>query len=198
MEKYFFSIVMLLLISCKAWGCDKDNINSCFVLLTKDYGILKKNDMAANVNIPGNKKNEPPPIAPKVDPSGLYWQCFPREDITLTLEDIGESSEDLGWKENYGNLTISVLVETSSDNHHTDIVQHEYGMRRMSIVSGEEFTFHQFQKLMEHQKYVCLAGGFVNRIEKTEKNGTRQIYYWIFEKIKTKKGCHSYFEGGCS
>jgi hypothetical protein len=46
---------------------------------------------------------------------------------------------------------------------------------------------------MKHQKYVCLEGMFI-KIESSTQNNPKQLtYLWAYEKIKTKKGCASYF-----
>lgn len=50
---------------------------------------------------------------------------------------------------------------------------------------------------MKNEKYVCLEGGFLNHRDRVINGKKQEIYSWEFEKIKTKKGCDSYFEGEC-
>jgi len=47
---------------------------------------------------------------------------------------------------------------------------------------------------MKHQKFVCLAGTYSYREEVIREKKKYITYIWRFEKIKTKKGCDSYFE----
>ena len=71
----------------------------------------------------------------------------------------------------------------------------------MSANSSIIFTvlpgFKKWQKLMKNEKYVCLAGSMGRTEKKTKHNKLHIKYLWIFEKIKTLKGCDSYFTGQC-
>ncbi|MBA2654434.1 MAG: hypothetical protein H0U71_05155 [Gammaproteobacteria bacterium] len=61
-----------------------------YTLLTEDYGILNENDLAVYAR--GK------PLRPfNLENSGAYnyWQCFPREKVTVFLEDMGYSSDEL-------------------------------------------------------------------------------------------------------
>ncbi len=40
---------------------------------------------------------------------------------------------------------------------------------------------------MSDQKYVCFAGSFGDKKVVIEEAIPREIYYWTFEKLKTKK-----------
>lgn len=155
------------------------------VLLTKDYGILTENDLAAftwDVKLK--------PFDPEKNNNYNYWQCFPRSRVSLTLEDYGYSSEDIGGIENYGNLYIKV----SSNNG----ILHEYSMRRPWAVDGVQKIFNQWQELMKNEEYVCLAGAAGHYEKKTNENKVYITYFWTFERIKTKKGCDAYFENQCN
>ena len=153
-----------------------------YPLLTDDYGILSANDLAAYTW--GLKPR--PFTAEAVSGEYTYWQCFPRELVVITLEDTGSSSDEVGWRDNVGDLQIKVVV-----NPH---LIHEYDMRARWTVLEFEKRFTLWRTLMNKEKYVCLAGGFVHR-ERTIENGkVRELYEWTFEKIKTQKGCDSYFD----
>lgn len=148
----------------------------------KINGVLTDNDVAAYA-----WGLEPRPFNPNETSGGYtYWQCFPRVSISITLEDTGDSSEDIGWKDNYGDLKIHVQVNPQ--------LVHEYEIRSMWPVSDFEDRFNTWRKIMKKEKYVCLAGGFVHRERQFVNGKTKEIYGWIFEKIKTKKGCDSYFD----
>lgn len=146
-------------------------------LLTNHYGLLNEKDLDTY-----KEGVRPPPFLPEGGNGYIYWQCFPRDRISISLKDMGYSSEDIGWEENYSDLRIMISDESSG--------YHEYSMRRVWPTSTYEERFKLWLKLMKGQKYVCLSGNFVNREEKA--NGV--ITRWIFEKIKTKKGCDSYFK----
>jgi hypothetical protein len=186
--KYLSSIMIIILcgISCNALSISLAAKQKYpFPLLTEDYGILNEHDLALysyiyNVN--------PRPFTGK--PSGLnYWQCFPRENISITLEDMGYSSEDFSWKDTASDLEISGMVRPG--------VFHEYGMRRAWPVRDFQKQFNSWRRLMKGEKYVCLAGHFVNYSEPSDYGVKRKVYGWIFDRLKTKKGCVAYLNSDC-
>lgn len=151
-----------------------------YSVLTNDYGILNEKDLdTLKLGV------KPPTFLPEEGHSFLYWQCFPRDRISISLKDMGYTSEDIGGKENYSALKIMVSNDSNA--------YHEYSMRRVWATSTYADRFNLWLKLMRNEKYVCLLGDFVYR--KKIKGAITQ--YWIFEKIKTKKGCDSYFAGDC-
>jgi hypothetical protein len=113
-----------------------------------------------------------------------YWQCFPRDKVYITLEDFGYSSENVGWEDTLSDLTIRIYV--------TPRIIHEYQMRRPWPFSENLPRFKLWHRLMKDQKYVCFAGSFSSKKEVIDQAIPREIYSWIFEKIKTKKGKDSY------
>ncbi|MBA2654428.1 MAG: hypothetical protein H0U71_05125 [Gammaproteobacteria bacterium] len=145
-------------------------------LLTDDYGILIRKDL---------KSEKPAPFLLKNPPGYVYWQCFPRDRLVISLEDFGSTAEDIGIDENYSSLKI-----TASNKHD---ISHEYVMRRRWPLSVYERRFNSWIKLMKGENYVCIAGEFFNYKAKMEGGKRLGVCSWIFEKIKTKKGQDSYF-----
>jgi hypothetical protein len=146
------------------------------MLISKDYGILNVEDLAHYA------RNKPPRIFSFQKSSGgyNYWQCFPREKVKLYLMDMGYSSENFGWEDTMADLKIRIYM--------TPTVIHEYQMRRAYPVAEYKRNFTVWHKLMTNQKYVCLAGSFGYKKTVFDEGLDREIYYWTFEKIKTKKG----------
>jgi hypothetical protein len=153
-----------------------------YPLLTDDYSILTGNDLAAYTW--GMK---PRPFTEKEDSGGYnYWQCFPRDAVSITLKDKGYSTEDIGWKDTLSDLKIEVWTESG--------VVHHYEMRAPRPFRTYDKEFHTWHKLMKGEKYVCLAGSFVEVTPKTVNGKTIKVYGWIYDKIKTKKGCSAYWD----
>ena len=184
----------LILVSALILGiCHKANgINASIkkkypnVLLTDDYGILNENDLASHT-----WEVKPYQFSAVVEdrPDYNYWQCFPREWVTITLEDKGYSTEDIGLESNCSDITITAW---------SDGITHVYFMRRYMSIDSAEKIFNHWQKLMKKEKYVCLSGRFSFEQEVAYGKDKHKEYNWIFEKIKTKKGCDSYFAGCCN
>ncbi len=153
-----------------------------YELLTDDYEILKEEDL--NTYKEGVR---PAPFSPKEGFGYIYWQCFPRDHVSINLEEMGYSSEDIGWHENYSNLKITAYSKPG--------VFHDYIMRRPWPVTIYEKRFNLWIKLMKGEQYVCLAGSFIKHEEVIKNGAKQQLYLWEFDKIKTKKGSDSYFKG---
>lgn len=173
-------------------SCDVFSINAAikqkypYVLLTNDYGILNENDLASHT---WGVQSTPFTISVKKGYALNYWQCFPRENVTVTLEAMGNSASEL-CGDTYADLTITVGVGHG--------VVHEYYMRRAWGLENYHLAFNQWLKLMKSEKYVCLAGLFSGREEYISNNKKWIKYHWTFDKIKTKKGCDSFFGGRCN
>lgn len=145
-------------------------------LLGDDYGILNEEDLASNTCI-AEEQPFPSEVA-----SYPYWQCFPVKDIAIVCEVTGyDKSQE---------ATLAILdfeVKEKKENHH-------YLSRR----AIELDTCNKFQsdlkKLTEKENHVCASGGFGGY--DTDDYGKKEAN-WVFDKFKTKKGCSSFFVGGC-
>lgn len=107
----------------------------------------------------------------------------------MKFEDRGYSSENVDWKDTIGDMTIIVQI--------TPEISHEYAMRKSWEVSHTLPIFKHWHQLMKDENYVCLAGRFINREKFVDRGEQVEVYNWMFDKIKTQKGCASYFDGDC-
>jgi len=181
-KKIIFMLILLCWVPYNIYAID-DSLKKKYPysVLTNDYGILNEKDL--------NDDFKPPiPFSPKNISGYIYWQCYPRDNVTITLKDIGYSSQNIS--DNDGELTITVYRKSG--------ILHKYSMRRNWPVMGVEKKFNRWMKLMKNEKYVCLAGSSAIREDKIMHGQKQQVYFWTFEKIKTKKGCDSYFDGDCN
>lgn len=182
--KHFFTIILLISLSCNAWSLES-RIKQKYHdgLLTDDYGILSEKDL-----VDYTKQMKLTPFKGEHS-SYNYWQCFPRKNVSIKLEDLGYSSEDFGWKDTVAEIIITVHIKPT--------VFHEYAMRRFFTVHDFLKDFKRWHQLMHKEKYVCLAGHFVDHEKYIVRNTKVESYGWIFDKIKTTKGCFAYFTGKC-
>ncbi len=151
-------------------------------VLTDDHGILNEIDLDSHLD--GVKH---PPVFSKKRNVFIYWQCFPRNSIRVTLQDLGSSPEDDDESdikyngENEASLTISVLSKNQ--------IVHKYTVWGRLPITLAEHRFNQYLKLMQGEPYICLAGSYMEK--------QFQINQWAFMKMKTHKGCIAYRENGC-
>ena len=177
---FFITIGMLFSVLANALSSDLKQ-KYPYTVLTNDYGILNETDLNGDLDI----------VFPaKKFPNGrlfsLYWQCFPRNDVRISLRDIGYSSYDID--DNDSELTIEAYTKSAT---------HQYGMRRNWPVMSNEDRFNQYQKLMRGQKYICLQGTYFFYKDVITNEKKERVYFWTFEKMKSMKGCESYFQGRC-
>lgn len=172
-------VCFLVCVNANAISLDAKNKYPYILLGNTDYGILNENDLGAF-----SWGQEREPFNPK-NSLGYYWQCFPRESIEIMLRDSGSSADGIGQKaDNLADLKIKAWISPN--------LVHEYEMRARWSVSDFEKRFNKWRNIMKAEKYVCLAGEYVNYEHKIENGIERDVYGWVFEKIKTKKGCDSY------
>lgn len=165
-----------------------------YAVLTDDYGILNEIDLDSELD--GVKH---PPLFSTKNKGHIYWQCFPRDSVTISLEDLGYSQEDDPGSyvtyngENNANVTITAKSK--------DGIFHKYMMWTNFPISLTADRFNSYLKLMHGEKHICIAGSYLEKeaiIIKREIEDTRQkIYYWGLVKVKTTKGCEAYYRNGC-
>ncbi|HVE44764.1 MAG TPA: hypothetical protein VNC84_06490 [Gammaproteobacteria bacterium] len=177
-NSFLFAFIWLFCFLCNSYAVGNvlKEKYSYAVLTAGGNGILNARDL--------NDGLKPAPFSTKEPTGHIYWQCFLREDVHIAIEDIGYSTYDLA--DNDADLTITAYSKSG--------ILHKYVMRRNWATSGTEKRFNQILKVMSGEKYVCLSGEF-GFIEEEVIHGRKQLtYFWTSERIKTKKGCSSYFK----
>lgn len=194
-QKFFFITFVLFLLPLTAQALSAGLKQKYpYAVLTEDYGILNEIDLDSELD--GVKH---PQMFSTKTKGYIYWQCFPRDSVIISLEDTGESKEDDPGSdvkyngENDARLVISGLGRQG--------ILHKYRMWRNFPISQTEDQFNRYLKLLRGEKNVCIAGSYLEKETKKivgEVETTRQkIYFWGFEKVKTTKGCEAYHKNGC-
>ena len=143
-------------------------------LLTPDYGILTAADLKNQALHDGTI----PPLGPKSSSSAqAYWACFPLSSVKLGCE-VRDPVEN----------TDGLDVEARD----SEGVKHIYFFRRGDIECAPYMK--KWKKLTKDETHVCLAG-FPSAIVIDKKGQASRG--WVFDKIKTKRGCDAYF-GDCA
>ena len=74
---------------------------------------------------------------------------------------------------------------------------YDYALRRALPLEYARHKVKKWQQLMKNQQFVCVGGYFVETNEKIHNGKKISEQLWVFENLKTKKGCDSYFSGWC-
>jgi hypothetical protein len=107
------------------------------------------------------------------------WQCFKSENITFDYSPLGYT-EDCAC--NVGD--ISIQIWSGGD------IEHEYHMSRGWPQDLFEEWSQEWLALMKNETYTCIGGHFVDEERRFNFLAVKKpTQHWIFERIKTKKGC---------
>ena len=182
MKNLFCTIFLVLLISpIKIFALSQLDLKKYpYELLTSDYGILNKDNLKRYVN----------GIIPEAfnwEITGFdYWQCFPVQNVTVWYD---KGTYDPYDKVIRSDPHIRIKIAT---------VIHEYEPRRNFSINYAKEKVKAWKNLMKNQKYVCIGGAFAGTHEKIINGKKITEHGWIYENLKTKKGCDSYFSGWCN
>jgi hypothetical protein len=183
MKIYFsFFFIICLFYPTQNFAIDTKSLKKYpYQLMTDDYGILNE----------ANLKRYVDGIIPKPfqwDITGFdYWQCFSTKNVSAWYEK-GEYDADEKITRGHPHLTIK--------NNSTEV--HDYVVRRGFSLDYAKAKVEKWTWLMKYQKYVCIGGSFSGTEEKIIGGKKIKEHGWIFENLKTDKGCDSYFSGWCS
>jgi hypothetical protein len=163
-----YVVLCLVCIICRVNAFDTVILKKYpHTLLTNDYGILKESDLKVY--------NSSTQVGVNT------WQCFPTAAVSVNYED---SDYDSDLKLRFAALKITVRLKGN--------IVHEYELTRGLPVDDCKDKQDLWRRLMRDEKYVCVGGGFVDYEEHVKRGTKQQIYGWIFDRIKTKKGCDAY------
>jgi len=152
-----------------------------FVLFGDDYGILNAQDMSDEYGLTTKKLDYNSSTN-----SGMHWKCYKTSGFSLKYWN--QKFDKKLDEDHFGGLIINVLDNNGIIN--------TYDMRRAITIDRRDKFIKIWQRLIKNQAHVCIHGHFVsNEIELF--NGKKQrVYGWVFNKLKTNKGCSGYF--GCN
>lgn len=173
------SLLLVSLISVLAFASSNNHLVGLkakypYGLLGDDHGILVENDLAINACIA-----EPKLFNADNDDYHPYeyWQCFESKTISFRCDSNGVPDRHEGVK--------GLLVAKASINH----LQHEYFERRLWPIKDCKDFLKDAKALLKGVRFACISGSFLE----TEKDHLgNKVTSWVFERVKTKKGCEGH------
>jgi hypothetical protein len=139
-------------------------------LLGDDYGILTTDDLAINAC---RFKAQPFPPEAWVTPFE-YWQCFDSKSISFDCDSSGVSDEHEGAE---GLVVVKASI---------GITHYEYIERRPWPIRECRNFIKELRVLLKGSPHACISGSYLS--DETDKAG-RKTSNWLFERLKTRKGC---------
>jgi hypothetical protein len=146
-------------------------------LLGEDFGVLNEQDLASNTC-----DAIPEPFGKKTFSATPYWQCFEAKEVSFLCDtDVSDDPHE-------GARSLIVMKIAGKKGNHEYLGRHPF-----DIKSCQRYR-RRFKALSRRVAHICVSGAFH---QKTTDDMGAQISYWDFDKYKTRRGCDSYFEGGC-
>lgn len=171
------SLILGIFVSCKTGSHFSQKYP--YGLLTSDYRILNEDDLGVYAWWAKSTPFDDSSVS-----GYMYWQCYPISMVKLGCKKVG--SDDPGIQ--YADADIRIETETEI---------HEYEFRKaVESAVCYEYLKH-WKQLIKDQYAVCIAGYHGEAEKKIIRGKTKKIIGWVYDKLKTEKGCYSYFEKHC-
>jgi hypothetical protein len=176
----FLTLFTALLISISAMANDPaDQLQQAKVkypnsLIGDDYGVLSEQDLAISTC-----NGTPAPFDPTTPFGGLYWKCFETKRVSVLCDSNGEADEHEG--------VMGFIVLTAEDGGDS----HDYIARRAWPIHECHQFIRDVRKRLRDTHYACIMG---SNPSMNIRPPARVKIDWIFEAIRTKRGCESYFQ----
>lgn len=162
----------MLICGCKT-GVTKpaSNPNRKIEIVSPDYGILSITERTRSGLLP------------------LMWKCFPIKDVevkyrTWPFTDPMEPKKVIEMM-----CDFEIFVKRNS-------ITHVYHGRRGKPVSYCDDFKAAWKKLTTDEEYICMDGETLTKGEpEVEETSKKMKVSWTWDKIKTKKGCYSFWTG---
>ncbi len=171
--KYTLLIIGLLLTicSCKTGGTKPIYSGKKIEIVDPDYGILSETYR--------NRSGTRP----------LMWRCFPINIVEVRYR---------SWRAADGMGRYDVIV-TMCDFEilvNSTPFQNIYsGRRAKQEVYCREFK-NAWNNLTQGEEYICLDGETLTKGQpEKDEESMKMVTSWTWDKIKTKKGCYSFWDG---
>ena len=151
------------------------------IMLSASHDILNEDDLAMYWDVPGSSLRRWTFFP--VNSDARYWVCLPTAGMSLKCKDLGYDDPPMG--------TIDLVLKNGP------IVEHRFGMRHGVGMEVCLAQLHEWQDLLNGQDYVCVGGQTVAPEVTTVHGNLRIVYGWVFDKLKTQRGCTSWWPEDC-
>lgn len=152
-------------------------------LLTPDFGIVTADDLAYD-----SAQMETTPYDPKGTLGSLHWQCVPGSAVSAGYK----SWRGMDGAENSTKLFKMCSLEVRVRNNG---VLHLYVDHRGHRLDYCKMFIREWSKVASKEDVICVNGDH-SGAQTDKEDGAYQL--WTWQKVKTKKGCYSFFADQCN
>ncbi len=155
-------------------------------LLTDDFGIVSEDDLAVDT-----WRGIPHPYEESGSNGGYpYWSCFPARQTSTSYE-TWRAADPMGRADRIVTLCSLEFVAENETEIHRFVGRRAYPIEQCRYFKAE------WKRITHGRPYVCFNayGGEAEPRKAREEGKTEKV--WTWDRIKTKSGCMSYFDGEC-
>jgi len=167
------SISISALADAPAGHLQQAKIRYPYSLIGEDHGVLSEQDLAMSTC-----NTVPTPFASH-DFSSYYWKCFESKGVSVQCDSGGEQDPHEG--------VMGFIVLDAAEGGES----HDYIARRPWPIHECRQFIRDVRKRLRGTDYACIMGSGPSTDSKPPE---RMKYSWIFEAIRTRTGCESYFQ----
>ena len=146
-----------------------------YSLIGDDHGILGEQDLAISTCLTITTD----PFVPHASTGGVYWKCFESNAISVQCDSNGKADEHEG--------VMGLIVLNATEGNEA----HDYIARRPWPIHKCRNFIQDVRKRLRGTDYACIMGSVLSW-ESTPQQHTK--YAWLFEAVRTRRGCESYFQ----
>lgn len=164
-------IVVSLFLAVGACKTNSDKPIKKVEIVNPDYGILSITERTRAGFLP------------------LMWKCFPIKDVEVKYR-TWRDADPLGP---YDVIVTMCDFEIWVNSKPFQNVYH--GRRGKPVIYCDEFKA-AWNKLTKQEEHICMDGETLTKGEPEEDEYSKKMKAsWTWDKIKTKKGCYSFWDG---
>lgn len=117
------------------------------------------------------------------------WRCFPIKDVEVKYRTWRDADP-------LGPYDVTVTMCDFEIWVNSQPFKNVYsGRRAKQVAYCNEFRA-AWSKLTQGEEHICMDGDTLTKGEPEKDEDSKEMFVsWTWDKIKTKKGCYSFFEG---
>ncbi len=170
-HKLLIGGLLLTICSCKTSSMKPIRPGKKVEIVNPDYGILSESYRTRSGMRP------------------LMWRCFSIKDVEVKYR-TWRDADPLGPYDVIVTMCdFEMFVKSNSISH----IYH--GRRGKPVIYCDEFKA-AWNKLTKGEEHICMDGETLTKGEpKEDGDSKKMVVSWTWDKITTKKGCYSFWDG---
>ena len=168
--EFFLLAIFIILGGCKSGSSQNQRSDKNVEIVDPDYGVLTIIEKTRSKRTP------------------LMWRCFPIKEVEVKYR-TWQDADPLGPYD-----VIVTMCDFQIFAYNNSIKNAYYGRRAKPVSYCNDFKA-AWKKLTHNEEHICLDGETMTEGKpEFDENSKSMVVNWTWDKIKTKKGCYSFWD----